>query len=483
MSAKIGNDAAVLTFSKVLVMAISLVTNMLLSRFCTVEEYGTFSQLNLVITLSVSFLLFGLPSSTNYFLALSEKAEQRRHFLSIYYTLTTILSFIIGLLLVLLEPAIESYFNNSDIHFYWYFLFLYPLANVTIAGISNVLVVYGKSKKLMLINSLTALVSFIAIIIVSSFKLTFRDYLWIYIIGNIALTIYIYAIVYNLEGGLKISFDLNLLKEIVKYSIPIGLASLVGTINIELDKLMIGRLMDTESLAYYTNAGKELPLVFIASSLSAVLLPQMVRDLKHNETHRAVSLWGDTVMLSFIFICFFSVGCAVFAPQAMTFLYSEKYLPGVSVFIVYSFVLLLRVTYFGMVLNAVGQTRVILLSSVVALVANIILNFALYYTLGFIGPALATFFSILLVNLFQLKFTAKILKVPFKDIFPWKGLLSILFVNILWGSIAYLCVRFFKIGTSTADVLICIIAGATALLVYLACLRKRIASLWYRLNN
>jgi len=70
-----------------------MITAMLLSRFRTLEEYGTYSQLLMVINIATTFFMLGLPNSINFFLARAENNNERQKFLSVYYTLSTVLSF------------------------------------------------------------------------------------------------------------------------------------------------------------------------------------------------------------------------------------------------------------------------------------------------------------------------------------------------------------------------------------------------------
>ena len=459
ISNSIGKDAAYLSFAKVAILGVSLLSNMLLSRFRTLEEYGTYSQITIIINLVTALLMLGVPASVNYYLSLAETRKERNTFLSVYYTLTTSICFGIGALIVAFIPLLETYFGNTHLREFAYFFAIYPFANVTIGGISNVYIIYGKTKTLAIVNLLAASIALVSVLIVEIEGLSFNEYMSIFLLGNMTLALFLLYKVNFLDGKLSISFNAKIIKEIFKYSIPIGFASLVGTINLEVDKLMIGNLLDTESLAIYANAGKELPLVFIASSLTAVLLPFMVRMLKNGMNVEAVNLWGKTIHLSYIFMCFFTTLCVAFAPQVMTFLYSDKYLSGVSVFVIYSFVLLLRTTYFGIVLSSLGRTKLIMWSSIAALCLNIILNVLFYRIFNFIGPALASFASIFLVNLLQLLWSSKLLKVPFACVFPWKSLGKVTLVNLAWGSVAYIIIGIFNIGTSTKDLFISFFIG------------------------
>ena len=482
VSKNIGKDAAYLSVAKIVIMGVSLLSNMLLSRFRTLEEYGTYSQINIIINLFTAFLMLGLPSSVNYFLSLAETGKERNIFLSVYYTLTISICFVIGLLIIAFLPLLESYFGNSQLKDFAYFFAIYPFVNVLISGIGNVYIVYDKSKYLAIVNFITALVALVSVLIAEYLGLSFNDYMFLFLIGNILISLVLIYSINQLDGRLRLYINKELIIKIFKYSIPIGFATLVGTINLEIDKLMIGNLLDTESLAIYANAGKELPLVFIAASLTSVLLPSLVRMLNNGYNKDAISLWGKTVTLSYIFMCFFCTACIVFAPQIVVFLYSDKYLPGVPVFIVYSLVLLLRVTYFGIVLSALGRTKLIMWSSIVALCINIVLNLLLYNLFSFIGPALASLISILVVNLAQLIWTAKIVNISFFSIFPWKDLWHISLVNILWGIIAYLLLKIFSINYSIRDIIVACVIGCVFLLLYSICVYKKIATLWKELN-
>ena len=57
-----------LTVSKIATTAINMLVVMLLSRFRTLEEYGIYSQINIINTVVTSITAIGLPTGINYFL-------------------------------------------------------------------------------------------------------------------------------------------------------------------------------------------------------------------------------------------------------------------------------------------------------------------------------------------------------------------------------------------------------------------------------
>lgn len=480
---KIAKNATILTVSRVITLMITLVSSMLLSRFRTLTEYGTYSQLIVIVTLMVSVFSLGLPNSTNYFLARADTREEKREFLSVFYTLCTLLCMLMATVAPFVAPLFSRYFDNPHILDYIYFLAIYPWTQLTVSNISNVLVVYNKTVKLLTVNIINAAVSVVAIIIVQLLSLDFSAYMKLFLSGEIAISIWIYAIVYRLEGSIKPTIKKRWLREILVYSIPIGFASLISTINIEIDKLMIGNFFDTETMAIYTNSAKELPFYVFATALTAVILPQITIELKRKEIKRVISLWSKAVELSYLVIAFCVMACIVFAPQIITILYSEKYLAGVSVFRIYSLSLILKTTYFGMILNASGKTKFVLYSSIISLILNCVLNYSLFLFFGIIGPAIATVVSISVIAVFQLQYSAKILNVGFCEIFPWSKLAKITLLNCIFGVVLFLIVSLINIGTDIKGIIFSILIGSIALLTYLLLIKKRAFTIWHELNG
>lgn len=483
MGNNIGKSAAILTVSKVITMLIGMVSVMLLSRFYTLEEYGTYSQMDMVISLAISLFMLGLPNSLNYFLARAESPSEREEVLSVYFTLSTLLCLVMGIVLYGCVPAIVFYFKNPLIEVFTYVLVTLPWSKIIINSIGNVLIVYQKTGKLVLVNIVNACTSIVSLLVVQLLGLSFKEYMILFTAGQIGITIWIYGIVRKTENGVHPRISINLVKRIFAYSLPIGLSTIVGTVNIEIDKLMIARLYDTETLAIYTNAAKELPLTVVAASLTAVLLPQIARQVKAGNIKDAISLWGKATEISYAFMCFVTTVLIVFAPQIMSLFYSEKYLAGVSVFCVYSLVLLLRSTYFGMILNALGETKSVLVASVITLVVNIMLNYVCYLLFGFIGPAIATFVSILTAAYAQLAKTAKAISFPIRKLFPWRYLGYHTLLNIGWALPVYWVIQKIGLRTQLQDIGLCIVIGVFITVAYVLAEKRRILQLWRELNE
>ena len=482
----VGKNAAILTGSKILVSMLGVITAMLLARFRTLEEYGTYSQIIMIADLVSSILLLGLPNSINYFLAKEETIEKRQEFLSIYYTLSTIMTIIIAVCLLLALPIIIRYFNNPLIEQLAYIFVIYPWASLMINSLSNTCIVYGKVQKLLYFNLIQSIIILLILLMAKILGLSFQVYMYFYMIALSGFAIIGILWVRNFVGKIIPQINWKIIQEIFIFSIPIGLASVVGTINIQLDKFVIGHFFSTEQYAIFTNASKELPVTLVATSLTAVLLPALVKLLNKEDKREAVELWGYAASISFCFMALIVGGFLVFAPDIISLFYSEKYVTteGIAVFRIYTLILLFRSIYWGIFLNALGKTKFILYASILTLVFNFIGNIIFYYLMGFIGPAISSLMVTGVMNFTQLGFTGRILKIPVKEILPWKNftinIFQITIMGIIFSIVKYVI---FPCNNRSISIITSISMGVIWAIIYGLINFKTLKKYWQKLNN
>ena len=471
-------SAVVLTSSKIVTYTISLVTMMLLSRFRTLSEFGTYSQILIVVNLMVSIFMLGLPFSLNYFMARAGTEEEKNKFLSLYYTVNTALSIVVGLIVVAIMPLAEAYFDNRLLSAFLYFGAVYPWTRIITSSVENLLIIFNKSNLLIAYQVAHSVALVLLVLVVQLLGWTFSDYMVLFLLVEIVFTIIVYYIANQRAGRLRLVLDKRMIYELFKFSVPLGLATAVGTLKAETDKLLIGYLYTVEELALYANAAREIPITLISASLTAVLLPQIARLVKHNDMAGAVRLWKDTIVLSLLINSFLGLGLFVFSAEAVDFLYSDRYFKGAQVFGVYSLTYIIRCTYYGMILNSSGNTKYILKSSVYSLVLNALLDVLFHSFFGFIGPAVATVVATAFGAWYLLYNTSKISRVPFGDIFPWKNSGVILLVNVCLGILFYLVrgtTPVFKAMGGRAEAFLLASVWAAALFLIF---RKTIRSKW-----
>lgn len=478
----VGSSVMALTISKMLTLLLSVAVSMVLSRYLTRNDYGTYSELQTVTSLVMSIFALGLPNSLNYFLPTCT-AEEKKSYLGFYYTAITLLSVIIGVVMILSRGFLSRYYKNPDIALYSVFLAVIPWTKLAISSRSNMLVVEAKIRREFVYCIGNALCLFLLSVYAAAKKSSFGFYINAYaaIEGVYAALVYGEAVMCG--GGVKFGIDPAFLKRVLVFSVPLGVSTAISAISLDLDKLIIGRLMDTSAVAVYANAGKELPFTYISSSFTAVILPKIVKHIKDGDTDRALGLWKNAAEMSFLVLSFCAAACIVFAPQIICVLYSEKYLTGVGIFRIYSMVLLLRMTYWGMILNAYGKSKQILYNSIMCLVLNMFLSVLLYYVIGFAGPALATFLSILAMAAIQLLHSVRLTDRKISKIFPWRSMLFISAGSAATAAVAYIGTKVLKLGTDNRSIGIAILIGMVWAVLYFLLYIKRMIRIWNELKE
>lgn len=155
---------------------------MLLARFRTLEEYGTYSQIIMITDLVSTILMLGLPNSINYFLAKARTDEEKQRFMSVYITLSGIFTFVIAVCLFLALPVISEYFKNPAITTFSYVFAIYPWSSLMINSLSNTCIVYGKTNRLIIYNIIYTIVTLIILLITKALGMTFRQYMALYML-------------------------------------------------------------------------------------------------------------------------------------------------------------------------------------------------------------------------------------------------------------------------------------------------------------
>ena len=217
--------------------------------------------------------------------------------------------------------------------------------------------------------------------------------------------------------------DFRLFGEIIKYCAPMAIFIIVNSINRDLDKYLVSMMTDTETLAMYANASKQLPFDIIMSSFATVLFPHIIRLFAEDNKREVTKLCRHYFEVAYVctgMLCFAALSAA---PQLMKLLYSDKYTDGLSIFCVYIIVDFLRFANITTILSSAGKTKWLMALGVGSIVTNAFLNFHLYDVMGLVGPAVSTLIVTALAGIIMLYLDVRVLKARIFELFNFKYLL------------------------------------------------------------
>lgn len=216
----------------------------------------------------------------------------------------------------------------------------------------------------------------------------------------IFLTVFLMIFYIRIEG-FRPKFNWQLGKRLLKQSYHYLIAGLITILYAQVDRIMLGNMLDKASVGYYSAAltistlWSMIPSALI-QSISPVLYEEAGKDralyLRRLRQSYAVLFWLNAA---------YSIFVGVFAHWVILLLYGKDYLAGTAA-------LRIVVWYYGLstmsTLNQVylandGKNRYINLFCIAGLITDVILNFILIPVMGINGAAIATLITHIVIQI------------------------------------------------------------------------------------
>lgn len=432
-------DSLFLISVRVVTLCLGLLITRVLSGFFSLQEYGTYSQILLLVTTISNVTTLGMMDGINYFFCKEPDDKKRDAYVSTIFFLHFSISAFVSLIVLLCTTPISKYFGNADIKSLIIFAAILPVSQNTISLLQVMFIAIGKAKQIAIRNLAVSVMKLIAVLL-SCYM--FDSIAVIFVCQVITDSIQIlYFIITLKKNDCKINvfhYDMSLIREILVYCIPMAMFSVIKSLNRDSDKFVISFFTDTETMAVYANASKILPFDIIMTSFVTVLMPYITRFVTEKKYVQCQKLYKSFLELSYIVTTVLAGGAICVAHELFTFLYTEKYASvkfSIPVFIIYILVDIISVLNITLILTAAGKTKVIMFASLFAFLGNIILNIGLFLLIGEIGPAIATVIVTLAQGLVILFMSTKEIEFGINKMFSIYFLLVFLLEVVLWAAI------------------------------------------------
>ena len=436
----LATESIILTFVQCFTYASSFIQVMILSRVFTKLDYGTYSQGNLIVHFTAPLLLLGLSNAANYFYNQNDAngEDTIKKYINTIYVLIASLGAIGGLLIIFFHNQIAAYFTNRHLVTIIYIFAFRPLFQNLISFFQVLYVASGRVRIIAVRNTIVSLVQLVLIVVACYFLKNVNLVCILLVLTDLIQLLIFHCYFNKVEWSVKIILpSLTYIKPILQYALPLALSTAVGTLSIHMDSLLIGRMMGTEDFAMYSNMAKELPLNLMIASLTTVIYPKIVNLMAIGEKTRMLHVYKNYVEFGILSTWILVCGTIVCGRELVLVLYSEKYINGLPIFLIYQLVAALRFTYYGTLLTANGNTKSIFKLALFSLVCNFALNIFLFYLIGIIGPAIATFVTVLSNGYLQIYKGLKFLNLSLSAVFDFKCITLFIFKTCLIGFFVY----------------------------------------------
>jgi len=235
-----------------------------------------------------------------------------------------------------------------------------------------------------------------------------------------------------------------------KFSLPLGLSSLVGRFNKYIDKFIVSIFLVNTAYAEYSVAANEVPLIkVIPLAVGSVLISRYVQFNLQSKKDELLSLWYKGIEKVSLLVIPMTILFTLLAPELITFLFETEgvsYANAVLPFQLYNLIVLIRVTHYGSILQAFGDTKGVFYFSINLLAANVILSVPMTIYFGIVGTALGTLIANLYNWLLLLRRIGTHMELPFWKVLPFPFYGKVLALSVGIGLLMFMVKEYWLVN-------------------------------------
>lgn len=392
---------AVSTFgSKILVFLLTP----LYTRILAIEEYGTADLITSIVNLLYPILTLAISEATLRF-SIEKKENKNKVFINSLWFVG-----ISTLLLLILQPFSKGF--NAELSDYWLiFVGVYLFFNIHLI-FSNFIKGLGATKLFAiqgLIQTLSIIVCNVLFLVV--FKLGLKGYILSIYVGYIIPSIIIFVLGKLYQYVFPLSIDWALLKQMLRYCIPMIPTLVAWAINSNIDKFMIISYSGIGESGIYSVAHK-IPTLMItvlsvfaqAWQLSAI---NNYGDSDESDYYTNVYKALDIVSVIGCFVIIILTKFLSGLLFAKDYYVAWQYVPFLTISALFSS----NGGFISAAFKAAKKTKSLFYTVLIGSIVNVILNYFLIQVIGTIGAAISTMFGFFIVWLFRIVMVQKVVKI------------------------------------------------------------------------
>ena len=304
-------------------MFVSFVTNVILARILTPDDFGVIGMLLIFLAIANTFVDGGFTSAL-----IQKKNPTERDYSTIFYW-NLLLSFVFVVILYVSAPLIAGFYRMpilvDVLRVQSWILIINALYNVQ----ANILIKRLQFKRYALINLFATIIGSICAIIFA-----FCDFgVWSLVCKNLLSSFVMMIIIWFLSDWRPIRvFDIKSFKALGGFGVMVLFSNLIETIYTEMQGLVIGRVYSAKELGFYTQAKRleEIPTLGLTSAINQVSFP-LYSQLQEQLLELKKMLRKNMQILSYINMPLYFILILVAQPL-IVLLFSEKWIASISYF-------------------------------------------------------------------------------------------------------------------------------------------------------
>lgn len=402
MRRDLSNKVLSFTAANISAQVATTLTGIFLARTLSLQDLGTYRQVILLVNMVSGIFSLGLPLSLLYFLPRMKEDEEKARFAGQTLVALAIMGGVASLGAVFFSGIVAIRFHNEQLGPLLPVASPLFLAALLLRYIAPLFLSLDRAR----LAGLFRIAQAVGVSLVLVFLVLIGQPLALALLGMAiaeGASIAVALLLQHRILPLRLSFDRALLKAQMAYAVPLAISGMVGLLSRQVDQIMISMYMDPKRFALYSIGATEIPVVMLlVRSAGSVVLPQLSARWGEHDQGEFTSLFSATQRKVSLLCIPITVAFIALAQPFLVFLYGEPFAASANVFRIYGLIQLNRLFLFGILLQALGLTRMMLLGELAFMVVNVIGNWFFLRWIGFLGPAIATELAGLMVVVFYL---------------------------------------------------------------------------------
>jgi O-antigen/teichoic acid export membrane protein len=391
MLQKIVKNIGWLTIERMFQLLVSLSVGVLIARYLGPSDYGLMNYAMAFFALFGPFI--GLGTKSILLREIVNGEINKNKLMGTVFTITFVSSLIITFTAILVR-----FFINSEIDLFLIIILLLGVSNLISSF--NIITSHFESKieSKKVVKSRT-----IALIFSNLLKILFiflnLSLIWIIIALIFDSIVQVVTLIYfyfkDKESIFNWKFDFSLLKYLIFLSWPLVFSAVFATIYLRIDQVMIGLMLSTEEVGFYSVAVKISEIgYFLPGAIAISLFPALMETKK-----KSLDLYFKRLQKMFDYFTWLSILMIIpiffLSNFVITFLYGVEYAPAGFVLSILIWTLLSQFVRYGVgnFLTTEELYKISLYTAILGAIINVIANIILIPIYGINGAAFATILS------------------------------------------------------------------------------------------
>jgi len=177
-------------------------------------------------------------------------------------------------------------------------------------------------------------------------------------------------------------------------------------------------------------------VIFVSRSIGQVIFPQISQWNARNETSKIEQVLAKAIIPGLVIVLPAFVGALIFSEEILIHLFGNEFAvaaPALIILVGLRFFQAIDAIY-GRMVDALDRPDLTMISTIVAIVINLLLNIILIYILGILGAAIATTSAVIVKTYIDVHYMRSFIeiKIPYR-ILGWS-----FFSSVIMGVALYL---------------------------------------------